>query len=63
MSGKNLGLAALALLYLASPLDVLPDFLPGGFLDDAAVVGFIVKKIRTELAAFEAWERGQHPRP
>ena len=59
VSGTNLALAALGLLYLVSPLDVLPDFIPGGFADDAAVIGFIVKKIRTELVAFEAWERGQ----
>lgn len=62
VSVKDLGLAGLALLYLVSPLDVLPDFLPGGFVDDAAVVAFIVKKIRNELVAFEAWERGQRPR-
>jgi len=57
VSGKNLALAALALFYLVSPLDVLPDFLPGGFADDAAVIGFALRKIRNELAAFEAWER------
>ncbi|MCA1842246.1 MAG: DUF1232 domain-containing protein [Actinobacteria bacterium] len=59
MSKKNLALAGLGLLYLVSPLDILPDFLPGGFADDAAVIGFIVKKLRTELVAFEAWERSQ----
>ena len=59
VSGKNLVLAALAITYLVSPLDVMPDFLPGGFFDDAAVIGFIVKKIRTELAAFEIWEEAQ----
>jgi len=59
VSGKNLVLAGLGVLYLVSPLDVLPDFLPGGFFDDAAIIGFIVKKIRTELVAFEAWERAQ----
>jgi uncharacterized membrane protein YkvA (DUF1232 family) len=59
MSKKNLALAGLGLLYLVSPLDLLPDFLPGGFADDAAVIGFIVKKLRTEVAAFEAWERSQ----
>jgi uncharacterized membrane protein YkvA (DUF1232 family) len=58
VSGKNLALAGLGLLYLVSPLDVLPDFLPGGFADDAAVIGFVLRKIRTELVAFEAWERG-----
>ncbi len=57
VSGKNLGLAALALLYLVSPLDVLPDFFPAGFIDDAAVIGFIVKTIRDELTAFQEWER------
>jgi len=59
VSGKNLALAGLAIMYLVSPLDVLPDFLPGGFFDDAAVIGFIVKKIRTELVAFEIWEQAQ----
>jgi uncharacterized membrane protein YkvA (DUF1232 family) len=58
VSGKNLALAALGLFYLVSPLDVLPDFIPGGFADDAAVIGFVVRKIRNELVAFEAWERG-----
>jgi len=59
VSGKNLALAGLGLLYLVSPLDVMPDFLPGGFTDDAAVIGFVLRKIRSELAAFEAWERAQ----
>jgi uncharacterized membrane protein YkvA (DUF1232 family) len=59
VSGKNLALAGLGLIYLVSPLDVVPDFLPGGFADDAAVIGFILRKIRTELVAFEAWERVQ----
>jgi uncharacterized membrane protein YkvA (DUF1232 family) len=59
VSGKNAALAALGIVYLVSPLDVVPDFLPGGFADDAAVIGFIVRKIRTELVAFEAWERAQ----
>ena len=59
VSGKNLVLAGLAVIYMVSPLDVVPDFLPGGFADDAAVIGFIVRKIRTELVAFEAWERAQ----
>ena len=59
VSGKNLALAGLGLLYLVSPLDVVPDFLPGGFADDAAVIGFILRKLRTELTAFEFWERSQ----
>jgi uncharacterized membrane protein YkvA (DUF1232 family) len=59
LSKKNLVMAGLGIIYLVSPLDVLPDFLPGGFFDDAAVIGFIVKKIRTELVAFQIWEQAQ----
>ena len=59
VSGRNLALAGLGLVYLASPLDVLPDFIPGGFADDAAVIGFVLRTLQTELAAFEAWEQAQ----
>jgi uncharacterized membrane protein YkvA (DUF1232 family) len=59
VSKKNLALAGLGILYLVSPLDVIPDFLPGGFSDDAAVIGFIIRKLRNEVVAFEAWEREQ----
>jgi uncharacterized membrane protein YkvA (DUF1232 family) len=62
VSGKNLALAGFGLFYLVSPLDVLPDFIPGGLADDAAVIGFVIKKIRAELVKFEAWERGSRPR-
>ena len=59
VSGKNIALAVAAVVYLVSPLDVIPDFLPGGFTDDAAVVGFVIRKIGTELARFQAWEETQ----
>jgi uncharacterized membrane protein YkvA (DUF1232 family) len=59
VSGRNLALAGLGLFYLVSPLDVLPDFIPGGFADDAAVIGFVLKKVRAELVKFESWERSR----
>ncbi len=59
VSGKNLALAGLGLLYLVSPLDVIPDFLPAGLADDAAVIGFVLRQVRSEIVAFEAWERAQ----
>jgi uncharacterized membrane protein YkvA (DUF1232 family) len=58
VSKRNLVLAGLGVLYLVSPLDLIPDFLPGGFADDAAIIAFVLKKVRGELVAFEAWERG-----
>lgn len=47
------------LIYVVSPLDLIPDFLPVGYVDDAAVVIWVVKSVRDELDAFRAWELGQ----
>jgi uncharacterized membrane protein YkvA (DUF1232 family) len=46
------------LVYVVSPVDLIPDILPGGFADDAAVIVWVVKAVRTELDNFRAWELG-----
>ena len=54
---KALVLVVGAILYFFSPLDAVPDFIPViGFVDDAAVVGYVVRALRDELQAFAAWE-------
>lgn len=46
-----------AIVYFVNPLDVIPDFILGfGFVDDATVIAFVIKKIHTELTAFTLWE-------
>ena len=46
-----------ALLYFISPLDLVPDFLVGlGFLDDAVILGFVVKKVAKELDKYRSWK-------
>ncbi len=46
------------LIYLVSPLDLIPDVLPLlGFVDDAAVLFWIVRQVRRDLDDFRAWER------
>ncbi|TLX59531.1 hypothetical protein DN824_04465 [Stutzerimonas nosocomialis] len=50
------------LLYFVSPLDAIPDWLPGiGFLDDIAVLGWVMNKWSGELDAFRAWRQAQSP--
>ena len=49
------------LIYVVSPLDLIPDVLPGGFVDDAVVVGWVVKTVRSEIDAFREWELGSSP--
>lgn len=49
-----------ALLYFLTPLDALPDWLPGlGFIDDLAVVAWVLATWQEELAAFRAWRQAQ----
>lgn len=49
--------AALALIYVLSPVDLVPDFIVGaGFLDDAAVVAFSLRLIEAELAKYKEWK-------
>lgn len=52
-SAKNLAIAVAAIIYLVSPIDVIPDFLPGGFIDDGMVIGFALKTLGGELARFK----------
>ena len=47
------------LIYVVSPIDLIPDFLPvGGLLDDAVVISWVIKAVREELDAFREWESG-----
>lgn len=50
------------LLYFVSPLDAIPDWLPGvGFLDDIAVLSWVMGKWSAELEAFRHWRDAQTP--
>lgn len=54
----RLGLMALAVLYVVSPLDVLPDVLPLiGVADDAMVLAWLAGSVLSETGDFLAWER------
>jgi len=47
-----------AIIYFLNPFDVIPDFIPViGYVDDAAVIGFVIKSIRSDLDNFLEWER------
>ena len=53
----NLSLAIAALIYLVSPVDIIPDVLPIiGWTDDAAVIGFACKKLHEELQSYKYWK-------
>ncbi|WP_416138909.1 YkvA family protein [Hymenobacter psoromatis] len=50
------GLAVL--LYVLSPIDLVPDFIPVvGFLDDLSLVSWFLSKFQGELIRFREWEQ------
>jgi len=47
-----------SLLYIFSPIDLVPDFIPVlGLTDDAAVLAFCLKGIVSDLTRYQAWKR------
>ncbi len=57
VSRGTIALVIGALAYFVAPLDAIFDHLPlGGYIDDAAVIAWVVSEIRAELEAFKAWE-------
>ena len=47
----------ISLIYLVSPIDIIPDFLMGGFVDDAAVIAYVIKNISEELNVYKEWKK------
>lgn len=49
--------AALALLYVLNPLDIIPDFIPGiGYIDDVSILGISIGWIQTDLHKYLDWK-------
>jgi uncharacterized membrane protein YkvA (DUF1232 family) len=57
VSTQTIVLLVAGLVYLVTPVDAVPDVLPGiGFVDDLTVLGFVFGQIRRELSAFQEWQ-------
>jgi uncharacterized membrane protein YkvA (DUF1232 family) len=58
MDRGRLLMMAMALVYVVSPVDVMPEalLLLAGFGDDALVLGWLAGAVLTETEAFLAWE-------
>lgn len=49
-----------AIIYVVNPLDLIPDWVPGlGFLDDAFIVAFAVRRTQRTLDRFMTWETSE----
>lgn len=55
---SSLVMLVAAVIYFVMPIDLIPDFIVGfGLLDDAALLGWTVKKFSADIDAFIEWER------
>ena len=44
------------LLYVLSPVDLLPDFLPGGFVDDAGIIGLCLTFTKYDVEQYKKFK-------
>ena len=58
VSWQTMLLVTTSILYFVIPLDVVPDFIAMfGFLDDVAIISFVLRQVRNELDEFLDWEK------
>lgn len=56
-NGKSLLYVVAAMIYLVSPIDVIPDFILGvGLTDDVAVILFVLREVSLELDKYKEWK-------
>lgn len=58
-SKSSIIMALAGILYVISPLDVIPDFIFFGFADDIAIITWSLAKLSCELMKYEEWRKTQ----
>ncbi|WP_329804400.1 YkvA family protein [Flavobacterium facile] len=49
-----------SLLYLISPIDFIPDFIPGiGLIDDVFVIGLVISSASSDLDKYKQWKENK----
>lgn len=54
---KKLSVVIAAIIYVITPIDLLPDFIPPGFIDDLTIVGWALKEVASELEKYKQWRK------
>lgn len=58
ISNKTIISGLAVLLYVLSPIDLVPDFIPVlGFLDDLSLISWFVSNFQNEINRFREWEQ------
>ncbi len=57
---KAIVAATSSLLYFLNPFDLIPDVIPfSGFLDDVAVITYVLASLKSEIERFLSWENSR----
>lgn len=46
----------IGLIYFLSPIDLISDFIPGGYVDDALVLALVFKQVSSDLEKYKDWK-------
>lgn len=57
MPTRSLLMIVLGIVYFVSPIDGIFDYIPfAGLVDDAAVAGFVISQVGTDLERYKLWK-------
>ena len=48
-----------AVIYVVTPIDLLPDFLPPGLIDDLSIIAWAMKEAVAELEKYKTSKKGE----
>ena len=57
-NGKKLLLVVGVVIYVITPVDLLPDMIPTGLIDDVSIVLWGLKQVTDELKNYRIWKEG-----
>ena len=57
---RSIVLITASLIYFITPIDVVPDFIPGvGFIDDVSVILWVFKSVYTDIEEFRKFDEAK----